>query len=85
MLQQCAATLANVAEDKRNMVQLPKDGAFQCLVLMANLDMTMVDLDGDGSPDGRGDGGSLLRFWWRGDTKGEREDGRGGETEVRYY
>ena len=42
LLAQCAATLANLAEDRRNQLQLPKDGAYGPLRRLAMIDLTKV-------------------------------------------
>ena len=59
LLAQCAATLANVAEDYRNKGQMPRDGVFPALCRLAEVDLRLVDMDGDGTVDGLGDGGAM--------------------------
>jgi len=59
VLAHCAATLANLAEDRRNQLQMPKDGAYEPLCRLAQVDLTQVDMNGDGDIDGYGDGGVM--------------------------
>ena len=49
LLAQCAAALANVAEDGRNQLQMPRDGVFPPLCRLALVDLTLVGPSRSGS------------------------------------